>query len=219
MLSSNHALDTGRIHTLESFSAVDGPGIRAMVFLQGCHLGCPYCHNKDTWSHTGGTEMTVTAVMDFIEGYRSFFELSGGGVTFSGGEPLLQGPFLLSLLKACREKGIHTALETSGHGIELCDDAKISAKALAKEIIEQVDLVILDVKRPGQPLEAAPVFIRQLAKSHQPVWLRYVELPSPLTAPERVATFGKSFSGLERIEPLAYHELLGTCSCATFIEV
>lgn len=209
MLSSRDCVGKGRIHTLQSFSAVDGPGIRTMVFFQGCHLGCHYCHNKATWSPTGGTEMTVDAVMDFIESYRTFYEISGGGVTFSGGEPLLQGWFLLSLLKTCRAKGIHTALETSGYGIETED--------LVAEILQQVDLVILDVKKPAQSLEDSPIFIRQLAKTHKPVWLRHVVLPeapdakgSNSSTQEKIEHFGSNFSGTERIEPLK--GLLGACS-------
>ena len=106
----------GKIHSIESMGLVDGPGIRVVVFMQGCALRCKYCHNPDTWSGEGELDMTPEELVNKISRFRSYFERSGGGVTFSGGDPLRQPEFLLEALKLCREKNIHTTLDTSGVG-------------------------------------------------------------------------------------------------------
>ena len=106
---------TGRIHSFESCGTVDGPGIRFVVFLQGCPLRCLYCHNRDTWDFKGGREVTVPAVMQEIRKYKSYMKFSGGGLTVTGGEPLYQPDFVQALLHQCRQEGIHTAVDTSGY--------------------------------------------------------------------------------------------------------
>ena len=124
----------GRIHSVESFGAVDGPGIRFIVFMQGCPLRCKFCHNPDTWNPKDGTEIDTETLANQIESYRNF--IKKGGVTVSGGEPLLQTEFVADLLKRCKEKGFHTAIDTSG-GIPL-------EKALPA--LEQADMLLLDMK-------------------------------------------------------------------------
>ena len=103
----------GFVHSIESMGLVDGPGIRVVVFLQGCRLRCQFCHNPDTWKGQGGTSMTPSELLQKIERFRAYFARSGGGVTFSGGEPLMQPDFLLACLKLCRKEGIVPALESS----------------------------------------------------------------------------------------------------------
>ena len=105
----------GKIHSIESMGLVDGPGIRTVVFLQGCNLRCQYCHNPDTWDLCAGEEMTVDEVINKIKRFKPYFK-NNGGVTFSGGEPLMQPEFLLELLKKCKENDIHTCIDTAGYG-------------------------------------------------------------------------------------------------------
>ncbi|MCX7950156.1 MAG: radical SAM protein, partial [Treponemataceae bacterium] len=131
---------TARIHSFESFGTLDGPGIRFVVFFQGCPLRCQYCHNPDTWNGESGDEYTVEQVMEKIRRYIPYFQKSGGGVTASGGEPLMQAGFLSELFHLCKEEGIHTALDTSGscsiHPAHPAFDA----------LMEVTDLVLLDIK-------------------------------------------------------------------------
>jgi pyruvate formate lyase activating enzyme len=105
---------TARIHSVETLGAVDGPGIRFVIFFQGCPLRCLYCHNPDTWNPEEGRTVTVGELMAEAGRYRSYMRASGGGVTASGGEPLLQAEFIAAFFERCREKGIHTAVDTSG---------------------------------------------------------------------------------------------------------
>lgn len=130
----------GRIHSIESCGTVDGPGIRFVVFMQGCPLRCQYCHNPDTWKYSDGTEMTVDELIQEAVKYKSYMRFSGGGITITGGEPLMQLDFVTKLIAACKEEGIHTAIDTSGY---IYNDK-------AKEVIESVDLVLLDIKH-AQP--------------------------------------------------------------------
>ena len=125
----------GKIHSIESMGLVDGPGIRVVVFFQGCKLRCAYCHNPDTWKLSGGIEMTPEELIQKIVRFKPYFDRSGGGVTFSGGDPLIQPEFLLECLKLCKLNGIHTAIDTSGFG-----------NGNYAEILEYTDLVLLDIK-------------------------------------------------------------------------
>ena len=104
----------GHIHSIESFGTVDGPGIRFVIFMQGCTLKCKYCHNRDTWKVNSGKKITIDELVKEIQNYRTYIENSGGGVTVSGGEPLLQAEFVTELFKNLKELGIHTALDTAG---------------------------------------------------------------------------------------------------------
>src|SRR5690606_19430012 len=122
----------GKIHSIETMGLVDGPGIRFVVFFQGCALRCVYCHNPDTWDLGLGTEYTAPALLAKAKRFKPYFAKSGGGVTCSGGEPLLQPEFLLEFLQLCQEEGIHTAIDTAGSG-----------QGMYEEILKYTDLVLL----------------------------------------------------------------------------
>ena len=126
----------GRIHSIETFGTVDGPGIRYVVFMQGCPLRCLYCHNRDTWDVKGGREATVDEIIEDLKKYLDFIKFSGGGITVTGGEPTLQADFVAALFKRCKEMGVHTALDTSG----FADIKRV------EELLKYTDLVLLDIK-------------------------------------------------------------------------
>ena len=126
-----------RIHSFESFGAVDGPGIRFVIFMQGCSLKCKYCQNRDTWNLNGGMEYTSDELVSKVSRYKNYFNVSGGGVTVSGGEPLLQTPFLIEFFTKLKALGIHTAIDTSG-SFAITDSIK--------KLIDLTDLFLLDIK-------------------------------------------------------------------------
>ena len=197
----------GYIHSLESFGAADGPGVRFVVFFQGCPLRCLYCHNPDAWNREEGKVWTTEALMTEILKYRSF--IGSGGVTFSGGEPLAQPEFLSSLLSACREQGLHTAVDTSG-GVPL---------SRCRESVEAADLLLLDIKAfspelckrlTGRDGEPAWEILRLREELQKPVWIRHVLVPG-LTLDdgelEGLAVALKDFSCVQRVELLPFHKL------------
>ncbi len=196
-----------RVHSYESFGAVDGPGIRLVVFLQGCPLRCLFCHNPDAWDPCGGTETPVEEIVRRARRMRPYFG-EDGGVTFSGGEPLLQAAAVLEATRALQAEGIHVALDTSG--------ALDTPEAL--ELLDTVDLVLLDVKHPdaqrfrevtGVDQGATRHVFDHLRATQKPVWIRQVVAHGlNATAEEKEAT--RAFiAGLnvERIDRLPYHEL------------
>jgi len=199
----------GNIHSIESCGTVDGPGVRFVVFLQGCPLRCQYCHNPDTWAVDGGRTMSVQALIDEIIKYKSYMRFSNGGVTISGGEPLIQTAFVLELLKACKAKHIHTAIDTSG--FIFTEDTKA--------VIDAVDLVLLDVKHAdpktykvitGVNLQPTLDFLAYLHKQHKPTWVRYVLVPTLSDQPEHIETLSKilsNYNNIERIEILPFHKM------------
>lgn len=187
----------GRIHSIQSMSTHDGPGIRSVVFFQGCPLRCDYCHNPDTWDPKEGIPYGPQALVTKLQAFKPYYEASSGGVTFSGGEPLMQGQFLYETLKVCKEKGLHTAIETSGYGLD--DPHLISA------ILACVDLVILDIKAFEETH-----FTKALKKSQTPLWLRFVLLPQVSnqdTVLEGVKQLARSYPTLEKVEGIPYHDL------------
>ncbi len=125
----------GNIHSIETLGTLDGPGIRMVVFFQGCRLRCAYCHNPDTWAFRKGISTTSENIVEKAKRYKPYFKFNDGGVTFSGGEPLMQPEFLLECLKLCKREGIHTVLDTAGVGM-----------GDYEEILNYTDLVILDIK-------------------------------------------------------------------------
>ncbi len=129
----------GRVHSIESFGTVDGPGIRFITFMQGCLMRCLYCHNRDTWDLHDGKKMKVDDLMSQIMSYRPFLEASGGGVTASGGEAILQAEFVAELFKACKKEGIHTCLDTNGF--------LRKHTPVIDELLDNTDLVMLDIKQ------------------------------------------------------------------------
>ena len=130
---------TGRVHSIETCGTVDGPGIRFIIFLQGCLMRCKYCHNRDTWDTETGKIMSVDELMADLVQYRNFMEASGGGVTVSGGEAMLQPEFVKAIFTACKQEGIHTCLDTNGF-VRRLDDT-------VKEVLDVADLVLLDIKQ------------------------------------------------------------------------
>jgi pyruvate formate lyase activating enzyme len=199
----------GRIHSVESCGTVDGPGIRYVIFTQGCAFDCKYCHNPDTWDRNGGEVRRSTELFQEVYRLRKYLQRSGGGVTCSGGEPLNQPKFVAEIFRMCREKGIHTALDTTG---AFLNDA-------VKQVLKNTDLVLLDMKcvDPERQETISRVdigkvndFVQYLQQENIPFWLRYVLVPG-LTDDEdllvRSAQYVSTFSNLERVEILPYHRL------------
>lgn len=199
----------GKVHSIESMGLVDGPGIRVVVFFQGCKLRCAYCHNPDTWPLSGGIEMTPDEIVQKIVRFKPYFARSGGGVTFSGGDPLLQPEFLLECLKLCKQNGIHTALDTAGFGDGNYD-----------EILKYTDLVLLDIKHTtgqgyvsltGKSATDVNIFLESLRKSKSRVWVRHVVVPGLTDSIEHITKLAKIISeevpNLDKVELLPYHVL------------
>ncbi len=199
-----------RVHSFESFGTVDGPGIRFVVFMQGCSLKCKYCHNRDTWNLCGGTEYSLEEILEKVEKYKNYFMPSGGGVTISGGEPLLQLKFLLELLPALKEQGIHTAIDTSG-SFDLTEDVK--------KIIDLADLFLLDIKcindeickdLTGVSNKQELAFARYLSDIGKPMWIRQVLVPGITDKEEdllKLRDFIDSLKTVEKVEVLPYHDM------------
>lgn len=200
---------TGRIHSYEVGSTVDGPGIRFVVFMQGCPLRCLYCHNPDTRDPVKGHETTVGQLIHEINKYHSYFDHAHGGLTVSGGEPLLQGEFVSSLLQAARTNGIHTALDTSGFGSPHNLDL----------VLPHTDLVLLDIKSSQHPLyhrlthvDLEPTIdtAQALEQKNIPTWVRFVLVPGLTDAYDNirgVAEICARFQVIQRVEILPFHKL------------
>lgn len=198
----------GRIHSIESMGLVDGPGIRVVVFFQGCALRCAYCHNPDTWTTDAGTEITAEELLKKIIRFKPYFERSGGGVTFSGGDPLLQPDFLIEILKLCKENNIHTTLDTSGYGLGKYDD-----------ILNFTDLVLLDIKHvddvgyknlTGKTMHGFYDFLEALHRHNTKLWIRHVVVPGITDSEEHILKLSsiiKEIKNVEKIELLPYHTL------------
>ncbi len=171
----------GRIHSVESFGTVDGPGVRLVVFLQGCPLRCLYCHNPDTWNLSGGTEMTPEQIIKLFMKNRSFY--SNGGITVTGGEPLLQIEFLIELFSLATQEGIHTCLDTSGITFQSSNPVLLDT---FDRLMAVTDLVLLDIKHIdpikhqalcGASLSPVLSFAKYLDEKAIPVWIRHVFVP------------------------------------------
>ncbi|MGL1957647.1 MAG: pyruvate formate lyase 1-activating protein [Colwellia sp.] len=204
-------MKTGRIHSTESCGTVDGQGIRFIVFMQGCLMRCKYCHNRDTWDEHSGKEITVAELMKEIRPYKRFFKASDGGLTVSGGEPVLQAEFVTELFKACKAEGINTCLDTNGFVRE--HNKKID------DLLEVTDLVMLDLKQMNDKrhIELTKVsnryaikFALHLQEINQPTWIRYVVVPTysdDLGSAELLAKLIAPMENVQRLELLPYHEL------------
>lgn len=199
-----------RIHSIESFGTVDGPGIRFVIFMQGCGLKCKYCHNRDTWDVNGGKLISADELLDKIEKYKSYILPSGGGVTVTGGEPLLQVKFLITLFKELKNRNIPTAIDTSGM-VDITYDIK--------ELLSLTDLILLDIKHindekckelVGFSNKKELEFARYLSDNNIPVWIRQVIIPG-ITDNENdlleLKKFISSLKNVQNIELLPYHEL------------
>lgn len=204
---------TGKIHSFESFGTVDGPGVRYVVFFQGCPMRCRYCHNPDTWDLSDGQDMSVPDIIDKIERNRSFYET--GGLTATGGEPMVQIEFLTELFCEARSRGIHTCLDTSG--IVFREDKEVLQKV--DKLLQYTDLVMLDIKHmdslkhrelTGQDNANIFAFARYLNEQNIPVWIRHVVVPG-ITYDEAELTalgrFMKTLSNIEKLEVLPYHSM------------
>lgn len=197
----------GRIHSVETCGTVDGPGIRFVIFTQGCPLRCLYCHNPDCRSVVGGHEVTVEDLIAEIKTYRSY--LRRGGVTISGGEPLMQPEFVQEICQRCHDLGIHTAVDTSGY-IDL---------ELSRPVLDLADLVLLDIKsyRPQTyhqithvSLEPTLETARYLDQIHKPMWIRFVLVPGLSDDGENIqglAQFVAQLTNVERVEVLPFHKM------------
>jgi pyruvate formate lyase activating enzyme len=200
---------SGFIHSFETAGTLDGPGIRFVVFMTGCPLRCQYCQNPDTWHVRNGSPMSVDQVMREIEKYADFLIKGGGGVTFSGGEPLVQIKFLANLLQRCKQRGLHTAVDTSGVLGERVTDA----------MLVDTDLVLLDIKAfdPGiyrkvtaGKAASTQAFAKRLSTLAKPTWIRFVLVPQ-LTDDyediEHLADFVAALQSVERVEVLPFHKM------------
>lgn len=205
----------GNIHSIETCGTVDGPGLRYVVFTQGCLLRCQYCHNADTWKIGEGKTVSVEELMKDVKTYIPFMKASGGGITFSGGEPLLQLDFLLEMFKACKKAGIHTTIDTSGG----CFSFDCSFLSKLDEVLKYTDLVLLDLKHfdskqhiklTGKPNVHIKNFALYLNDKKIPVWIRHVLVPGITDTKENLQSLGRfidSLDNVEKIEVLPYHRL------------
>lgn len=204
----------GYIHSLESFGTVDGPGVRFVVFLQGCPLRCLYCHNPDTWLKEQGNSIDDQALMEEILKYRNY--ISDGGVTFSGGEPMMQMDFLIAMGKRLKKEHLHMAIDTSG----ICFDEtnKVFMNQLEK-LMELCDLFLLDIKQidDTKHLELTTKsnqtilkFAKYLSDHHKSMWIRHVLVPGITTDEadlKRLRLFLDTLNHVEKIEVLPYHTM------------
>lgn len=199
---------TGQIHSIQSLGAVDGPGVRYVVFLQGCPLRCVYCHNPDTWQPTGGETYTADALVQKALRFRPYWT-NGGGVTVSGGEPLLQAAFVEELFAKLHEHGVHTALDTSGVG-------RLSA---AERVLRHTDLVLCDLKflteeayraHCGASLRQVEQFLQLTALKGVPLWIRHVVVPGLTDSIDhlrRIKWRAERYPNLQKLEFLPFHKL------------
>lgn len=202
--------ETGAVHSWDLSTGVDGPGSRMTLFLAGCPMRCQYCQNPDTWRMANGQRHTVDEVMERVARYKQVMEVTGGGLTISGGEPLLQAGFVANIFaRAKRDLGIHTALDTSG----------LLGNRLSDEELEDIDLVLLDIKSglpetyqrvTGRPLQPTLDFAWRLSGLGRTMWVRFVLVPG-LTDDEAnvdsVADFVATLSGVEWVEVLPFHQM------------
>jgi pyruvate formate lyase activating enzyme len=199
----------GYVHSYEVGSTVDGPGIRFVGFLTGCLLRCQYCHNPDTWHKYNGQPVTVSRAMRQIGKYAQVLKISKGGITLSGGEPMVQRPFIVRIFRRCKELGLHTCIDTSG---------RLGDRMTDQELMD-IDLNILDIKSGDpaiyekvtrQPLQPTLDYARRLSALGRPMWIRYVLVPGLTDGQdnvERVADFCAGLKSVERVEILRFHQM------------
>ena len=211
---NEHTVITGKIHSLETFGLVDGPGVRCVVFLQGCHMRCRYCHNPETWSMQGGEDSTAEEMFRKVYRYRNYWG-KDGGLTVSGGEPLLQLDFVTEFFRLAKEKKVNTALDTSGNPFLM------TPEYLEKfdRLMELTDLFLLDIKAvdaklhkelTGQPNDNILAMAHYLADHGKSMWIRHVLVPG-VTDDEsdlqKLSDFVASLKTVQRFEVLPYHTL------------
>ncbi len=201
--------DLGFVHSFTTGSAVDGPGMRVVAWLAGCQFRCVYCHNPDTWKMTNGMPVPLERAVEQISKYRHGLATMKGGLTISGGEPLMQHRFVLKVFAAAKQMGIHTALDSNGHfGARLSDDD-----------LGVVDMVLLDLKAmtpelhrrlTGMDNKTIHEFARRLAAARKPIWVRFVLVPGwtdDMAEVERIAAFAAELGNVERVDVLPFHQM------------
>ena len=198
-----------KVHSIESFGTVDGPGIRFVLFLQGCHLQCKYCHNRDTWNMNGGEYKSLDDIFEKIMKYKNYI-YPNGGVTVTGGEPLLQVKFLIELFEKLKKENIHTCIDTSGM-VALTDDIK--------KLLSLTDLVLLDIKHidsekcknlVGFNNEKELAFAKYLSDNNIHMWIRQVLVPGYTDDEQdllKLKDFISSLNTVDKIEILPYHDM------------
>ena len=201
-------MKTGLVHSIQSLGTLDGPGVRFVVFLKGCNLRCGYCHNPDTWDKDGGTEYTAEALLEKAIQYREYFGESGG-VTVSGGEPLLQADFVREFFALCHKEGIHTCLDTAGSVLN--DEVRA--------LLSETDRVLLDMKfttdalyrkHAGISMDAPLQFLAYLQKIGMPTTLRQVIVPSINDTPENIgalASICQKHKCIDKTELLPFRKI------------
>lgn len=206
-MNTNFREVKGRIHSIESFGAVDGPGVRFIVFFQGCPLRCLYCHNPDSWSFTEGEEKTAGELIDQIVDYKSFIQK--GGVTLSGGEPMAQPEFCKAIINLCKQENLHTAIDTSG-AIPL---------SVSKEIIDIADMLLLDlkdyddddcIKLTGKTNKNAFEILDYCESINKRVWIRHVCVPQYTLNNDKLDKLAKYISKykcVDRVELIPFHQM------------
>ncbi len=199
----------GYIHSIETMGTMDGPGLRYVIFMQGCPLRCAFCHNPDTWRMACGQVKTVDWLIEDIKNYVSYFKFSGGGVTVSGGEPLLQAAFISQLFQGLKKLNIHRVVDTSGF-------AEVEN---IKGLMALTDMVMLSIKHPdpeihreicGHSQERPLAFARYLNKINMPVWIRYVLIPRVSNSSKdltMLADMIKNFPNVQKLELLPYNTM------------
>ncbi|MBS7299211.1 MAG: pyruvate formate lyase-activating protein [Eubacteriales bacterium] len=200
----------GRIHSTESFGTVDGPGVRFVVFMQGCPMRCLYCHNPDTWDFSGGCEMSVDEI---IAEYDKGSAFTNGGITVTGGEPLMQKGFVAELFRKVKSKGVHTCIDTSGAGFTSDRAADYD------ELLGNTDLVMLDVKHiddeehkklTGMGNKSVFDFAEYVSSKGVDIWLRHVVVPDITDREDdwyKIGLFASGLPTLKAVDVLAYHDL------------
>jgi len=201
--------DMGFLHSFTTGSTVDGPGVRVVAWTAGCMWRCRYCHNPDTWTMSNGIPVTMTKAIEELRKYRHGLKIMSGGLTISGGEPLMQHRFVAKLFAAASDMGIHTALDSNGYYGARLTDAEL----------ETISLVLLDIKtwdperhRSLTGMDNAPTleFARRLAARRRPIWLRYVLVPGLTDDPEdisKIAAFASELGNVERVDVLPFHQM------------
>ena len=201
--------DMGFLHSYTTGSAVDGPGVRVVAWTTGCMWRCLYCHNPDTWTMSNGIPITIAKASEELRKYRHGLKIMSGGLTLSGGEPLMQHRFAVKLLTAAREMGVHTAMETNGYFGARLTDVELQA----------IDLVLLGIKTwdperhrrlTGMDISATLEFARRLAAYGRPVWIRFVLVPGltdDLEDIAKIAEFAASLGNVERVDFLPFHQM------------
>ena len=201
--------DMGFLHSFTTGATVDGPGVRVVAWTSGCMWRCLYCHNPDTWTMTNGVPVTINNAIEQLRKYRHGLKVMSGGLTVSGGEPLMQHRFVVKLMAGAKEMGVHTVLDTNGYYGDKLSDADLEA----------IDLVLLDIKtwdplhhRKVTGMDVGPTldFARRLSARKRPVWLRYVLVPGltdNLADIGKTAAFAASLGNVDRVDVLPFHQL------------